>query len=274
MRFVKPQRNVVRSVGVFALSTLAVVLATALEWTATAAPPAQGGFGTIRGRLVWAGDELPSLDLRSVDRQQDVCGNIPVALKYLVVDPKTKGIGNAFAYLLGPTRKNPDALQALLAQAAEVVIDQRKCEFIPFSTALHQDQILVFKSSDPINHNVRYTALRNNALNQILPPNSELEVKLIAEKAPLRLGCNLHTWMKGTVMVFDHPFFAVTKDDGSFEIEGVPAGEQKLVLRLADGKYVVPRGDHAMEVKVDPGKTSDVEIKMDTDSRAARSPLR
>ena len=31
-------------------------------------------------------------------------------------------------------------------------------------------------------------------------------------------------------MVFDHPFFAVTGADGAFEIKGVPAGEQNLVL--------------------------------------------
>ena len=41
-------------------------------------------------------------------------------------------------------------------------------------------------------------------------------------------------------MVFNHPFFAVTKDDGSFEIHGVPPGEQKLIVRLASGLYMIP----------------------------------
>ena len=257
------ERKVARSLGFLGLSALAVVLTATYLTAVTAAPPAEKEFGTIRGRLVWGGAELPRPELRDVGRQQEICGTMPIALKYLQVEPKSRGIGNAFVYLLGFTRKNPDALKALLAQAPEVIIDQKSCEFVPFSTAMHQDQVLVFKSSDPINHNVRYTALRNNPLNQILPPNSELKVKLIAENAPLRLGCNLHIWMKGSIMVFDHPFFGVTNDDGTFEIEGAPAGDQKLVLRLADGRYVIPTGDHARTLKVEPGAVTDVEVSLD-----------
>ena len=73
----------------------------------------------------------------------------------------------------------------LLARSAEVVIDQKKCEYIPYSTALHQNQSLVFKSSDMTNHNVHYTAITNNAFNQILPPNGEVKVKLVAERNPI-----------------------------------------------------------------------------------------
>jgi hypothetical protein len=36
--------------------------------------------------------------------------------------------------------------------------------------------------------------------------------------------------MKAYLMIFDHPFFAVTGHEGEFEIRGVPAGEQSLVL--------------------------------------------
>ena len=47
-------------------------------------------------------------------------------------------------------------------------------------------------------------------------------------------------WMKGAIMVFDHPFFAVTGEDGSFEITGVPAGAQKLIVSQFKVGYVTP----------------------------------
>jgi hypothetical protein len=38
-----------------------------------------------------------------------------------------------------------------------------------------------------------------------------------------------HPWPRAYLAVFDHPYFAVTKPDGSFTIEGVPPGKYKLV---------------------------------------------
>jgi hypothetical protein len=34
--------------------------------------------------------------------------------------------------------------------------------------------------------------------------------------------------MRAYISVLEHPFFAVTKDDGTFEIKGLPAGEYEL----------------------------------------------
>ena len=40
--------------------------------------------------------------------------------------------------------------------------------------------------------------------------------------------CDIHPWMKSWVHVLDHPFFSVTKEDGKFEITGLPAGKFEL----------------------------------------------
>jgi hypothetical protein len=264
MTFPQPTRDVVRSVTISGLSALAVLVAAASTSRATGALPAEAEYGTIKGRLVWGGDEIPKPAMVEVTKDTEVCGTRPrVASKELVVDPNTKGVGNAFAYLLKPNGANPEAEKALLDAASEVTIDQKKCEYIPYSTAMHQNQTMVFKSSDPTNHNVHYQAFKNNAFNQVLPPNGEAKVKLVAEPRPIPLTCDLHPWMRGAIMVFDHPFFAVTNDDGSFEIKGVPAGEQKLVVRLSNGVYVSQTPDHSVSVMVQPGKTAEVEVKID-----------
>ena len=38
-----------------------------------------------------------------------------------------------------------------------------------------------------------------------------------------------HAWPRAYIAVFDHPYYAVTKPDGSFSIDGVPPGKYTLV---------------------------------------------
>src|SRR5690606_24399358 len=40
----------------------------------------------------------------------------------------------------------------------------------------------------------------------------------------VRFKCDVHSWMAAWVGVTTHPFFAVTGEDGSFRIAGLPPG--------------------------------------------------
>ena len=235
--------------------------------TLAASSPAQAGYGTIKGRLIWGGTGIPQpkvlQEVGKATKNPEVCAKEKAILsRELIVDPKTKGIRNGFAYLVKPSGKNPDAVAGLVKKAAKVVIDQQNCEFIPYSTAVHQDQTLEFKSSDPTNHNVHTASFTNASLNQMLAPGKALDQKFVAERRPISLKCDIHPWMQGYIMVFDHPFFAVTGADGSFEIQGVPAGAQNLVVWQESG-YVTPGLARGMPVKVAAGQVTDVgDIKL------------
>jgi len=36
--------------------------------------------------------------------------------------------------------------------------------------------------------------------------------------------CNIHPWMRGYIAVFKHPYFVVTKDNGTFDLSNLPPG--------------------------------------------------
>lgn len=251
------------------VSTAEVNAATFPAGTLAAAQAGQGNFGTIKGKLVWGGEKPPAVKpliaVGAATKDPTVCAaKKAIPDNKLPVDPSTLGVRYAFAYLVRPKGENPDAVKALVAKTASVVIDQANCEFLPYSTALHQDQTLIFKSTDPVNHNVHLTPFNNAPFNTILAPSGQIEKKLVAERRVIPLSCDIHPWMKGWVMVFDHPFFAVTGEDGSFEIKGVPAGTQSLVVWQEATGYVTKNAARGMEVTVKAGQTTDIgSVKLD-----------
>jgi uncharacterized protein (DUF2141 family) len=44
----------------------------------------------------------------------------------------------------------------------------------------------------------------------------------------MQVNCDTHAWMRGYIHVFDHPFFAVTDDKGSFSVPNIPPGTYTL----------------------------------------------
>lgn len=232
--------------------------------------PVQQGFGTIKGRLVWGGATAPAPavlvekgDTSVKDGQ--VCAATGLVDRGLMVDPESKGIAHAFAYLAQPKGANPEAVKALLAKQPEVLLDQEYCEFLPYSLAMHQDQPITIKSSDPVGHNVRFSGFVNPAKNIALPPKGSLPPqKLKAERRPMQINCDIHPWMKGWLFVFDHPFYAITGEDGTFEITGVPAGTQNIVLWQEKVGYATEGAARGVAVTVKAGEVTDIgEVKLD-----------
>lgn len=226
------------------------------------AAPSQGGFGTIKGRLVYGGAEAPAPTPLQVGAQE-FCKDQELIDRSLVVDPESKGIANGLVYINSPKGKNPEAEKAIVAKQAKVQIDNKNCEFIPRSTAMFKGQQVEFTSSDPVGHNSHVTGF-SNGVNVALAPKGSATSKLQAEKRPISLKCDIHPWMQGWILVADHPFFAVTGEDGSFEITGVPAGTQNLIVWQEKAGYVSQGAAKGQAVTVPAGGEVDIgEVVLD-----------
>ncbi|WP_406698041.1 carboxypeptidase regulatory-like domain-containing protein [Singulisphaera sp. Ch08] len=229
-----------------------------------AAPPDPGDrFGSIKGRVIWAGAELPRFnDLQPqgrAERDPQICAQErAIPNNALIIDVQSKGITDAIAYLGDPQGAFLEIEKVFLANAPTVTVDQKNCEFLPRITAMHEGQELIFTSSDRVIHNIHLSPLKNEGLNQLMAPVGQLRVRLLAERRAIPVQCGLHPWMHASIRVFDHPFFAKTGKDGAFEIAGIPPGEQRLIVWHERAGYLTEGKSQGMVVTVSPGKVSDV----------------
>ena len=109
-------------------------------------------------------------------------------------------------------------------------------------------QPLRIRNSDDTLHNIHPRPTVNKEFN-IGQPRKGMQVTKSFEKPELMIptGCDVHPWMRAYISVLAHPFFAVTKEDGSYEIRALPDGEYDVEavhsqLESATGKVSVKDG--------------------------------
>src|SRR5262249_25946150 len=125
----------------------------------------------------------------------------------------------------------------------QILVDQPCCMFVPHAVAIREGQEIVVKNSAPIAHSTHWTgALKNPGGNRMAPAGQSLTIDgLKADKYPVKLSCDIHPWMGGWIRVFDHPYFAVTEENGKFEIKSAPVGRCRLVVWHETVGWVPPR---------------------------------
>jgi hypothetical protein len=109
-------------------------------------------------------------------------------------------------------------------------LGSRKCRTVPHVLAMQAGQTLYVQNNDQTNHNYRFQTKVNPLFNRALPPGGSLEILFKEIEPPFFVTCRQHPWEHGHVAVMPHPFFAVTRGNGSFYIEGLPPGDYEVVV--------------------------------------------
>jgi plastocyanin len=157
----------------------------------------------------------------------------PACLKLAAGQPQSQetytvdangSLGNVFVYVkegLGKftyeTPKTP------------VVLDQKGCRYYPHVFGVRAGQPIEIVNSDPLLHNIHATPEENLEFNIGQPRQGMKSTRTLSDREVMvPIKCDVHGWMNAYVGVMDHPFFAVSGADGSFEIKGVPPGNYTI----------------------------------------------
>jgi plastocyanin len=116
-----------------------------------------------------------------------------------------------------------------LLRTGRVRMDQRGEQFVPHLLAITVGSIVDFPNSDTTFHNV-FSFARGNSFDLGRYPPGRNGGHKFDTPGIVPVSCDIHSHMSAYILVFNHPFFAVTDDDGRYSITGVPPGTYTLVV--------------------------------------------
>jgi plastocyanin len=203
-------------------SVIAVILAVGISHSSTSSIAMQG-TGTIKGHVRLSGKPPGNTVIRmGVD---PMCGSINAGKRVIqeaVLTSADGGLKNAFVKLQGTFPQTPVPRQP-------VVLDERGCVYAPRVFGMRVGQTLQIRNDDPLLHNVHSSSDHDNNINVGQATSGIVsEFRPKTEEVMLNFGCDVHRWMKAYVGVVSHPYFAVSGDGGTFEIDNVPPGTQTV----------------------------------------------
>lgn len=176
---------------------------------------------TIQGKVSLAGPPPPEIEV-DLTNYPDCRKNRSSRLttRHYVTGPDG-GLANVFVYVSKGLegRKFPLPIDC-------PILDQVADEFQPYVMGLRAGQKFQIKNSDPFLNNVHAMPKLNREFNIAQPLKGMVAVRQFdSPEVLIRLKCEVHPWEFAFIGVVDHPFFAVTKPDGTYQLPPeLPAG--------------------------------------------------
>ena len=212
--------------------------------TAPAFDPATAG--NVSGMVMFDG-ELPAAEELMMNSDPVCAMNATNTMSSTFVGANGH-LGNVFVYV-----KEGLEGQSFPAATDTVTINQQGCRYTPHVFGIRVGQTLTITNSDMTLHNIHASPSANDEFNMGQPfQGMTFERTFDNPEIMVPFKCDVHGWMNAYVGVLDHPYFAVTAEDGMFDISTLPPGDYLLEA------WHEALGTQTQNVTVTTGQTAEV----------------
>jgi plastocyanin len=184
-----------------------------------AATATADGPGVITGRISFEGEPPPRPPVRMAADPNCTPAEAQ-SLSETTIVAADGGLQNVFVHV-----KDGLGNRIYATPATPIKLDQLGCRYEPHVFGVFVGQPVEIHNSDPTLHNVHAIPKENDEFNFGQQPKTPPMTRMFDEpEIGVSFRCDVHGWMRAYANVVTHPFFAVSKADGTFEIKGLPAG--------------------------------------------------
>jgi plastocyanin len=194
-------------------ATCALALPSSLHIGPAAAAPGPAAVGALRGRVVVFKPAAGATGRPSIASLGDASIGLPEERRRAVV------------YLESAPQA---AFEEGLGGLPRASMRQRKQTFVPHILAVRVGTAVDFPNDDPVYHNV-FSLSKTKRFDLGRYAKGQSKSIVLDEPGIVRVFCDIHSHMSAFILVFSHRFFAMTDDQGRYQIDRVPPGGYTLV---------------------------------------------
>lgn len=187
-------------------------------------------WGTLRGRFIYRG-KVPARKPLSIARP------IPgvdesIFDESLMINDKNGGLANV-VITLDPGRRTRPPIHPSYADSAsgEVEIESVGGRYKSRINLIRTGQTVQLVNGDPVANNFKIDSFANSSYNLLVPRSSRTALPRSfkdPEPLPVMVSSSVYPWIRGRLIVQDHPYTAVTDADGRFVLKNLPVGNWRF----------------------------------------------
>lgn len=226
------------------------------------APVDLSNAGSVSGTVTFTGTPPAPEPIDMSDEEQCAAAHDEQPMKHAARVGPDGGLANVFVHVKEglPAGEWPTPSEA-------VTLDQEGCEYHPHVLGVQAGQNIEIKNSDGILHNINTTPSANRGFNISQPTTMTSTRSFARPEIMIPVRCDVHGWMESYVGVTEHPYFAVSGENGSFTIDDLPPGD--YVLEAWHERY----GTQTANVTIEPNGSATVEFTYDEGMAGRHVPL-
>jgi len=140
------------------------------------------------------------------------------------------------------------------------VMDQVGKTFVPHVLPITVGTSVSFPNSDDIRHHL-YSFDKPKPFELPLYEGTPTSPILFDKTGVVRLGCNIHDWMRGYIYILDTSLFAMSNAEGMLKMQGIPAGDYYMEVwhpRIKTRKPLVSK----LKISANEAKTLTLQVKV------------